>query len=109
MNQINIVPLTVNKAWQGKRFKTSKYKRYERDLFFMLPKIKIPTGKLKLTLKFGFSSVLSDIDNPVKCFIDCLQRQYGFNDNRIYELNIIKVDVEKRQEFIEFEIKEITT
>ena len=102
--RINIKPMSVNQAWQGKRFKTNRYKNYERDCLFILPKIKVPEGKLKVELVFGFSTKLSDADNPVKCFVDILQKKYGFNDNKIYEYSIKKVDVKKGEEFIEFNI-----
>ena len=104
MAKINIVPMSVNKAWQGKRFKTKTYKTYERECTLILPKLEIPDGKLKVNLIFGFSSKLSDADNPVKCFVDILQKKYGFNDSRIYEYSIKKEDVKKGYEFIEFEI-----
>jgi len=104
MPKINIKPLSVNQAWQGKRFKTPKYKRYERDILTILPKLIVPEGKLELVLEFGFSSKLSDIDNPIKCFVDCLQKKYNFNDNRIYKMSVTKVNVEKGGEFIRFNI-----
>jgi len=104
---LNIKPMSVNLAWQGKRFKTNKYKSYEKELLILLPKLDIPDGELKVDLVFGFSSKLSDADNPVKCFVDVLQKKYGFNDNKIYEYSIKKVDVSKGSEFIEFNIMKI--
>ena len=107
--RIWIKPLSVNCAWQGKRFKTKAYKQYEKECLLLLPKkIDIPDGKLKASLTFGFSSKLADADNPVKCFVDILQKKYGFNDNRIYEYSIKKEDVKKGCEYIAFEIKKIT-
>lgn len=53
----------------------NKYKQYEKSCFILLPKIKIPEGKPKVELTFGFSSKLSDADNPVKCFVDILQKK----------------------------------
>lgn len=105
MKKLDIKPLSVNCAWQGKRFKTPKYKRYERDILTILPKLTIPDGNLELTLRFAFSSKASDIDNPIKCFVDCLQKKYNFNDSRIYKMTIEKVIVKKGEEFILFEIK----
>lgn len=103
--KLDIKPMSVNRAWQGKRFKTNDYKRYERDCLFMLPKsINVPAGKLKLTLDFGFSSKLADADNPVKCFVDILQKKYGFNDSRIYQYAITKTDVKKGAEYIYFKL-----
>lgn len=103
--RLDIKPLTVNQAWQGKRFKTPKYNKYINDMLRILKPLKIPEGQLHIDVTFGLSSKLSDIDNPLKCFIDCLQKKYGFNDNRIYKLTVYKVDVKKSLEFIEFEIK----
>lgn len=103
--RINIKPLSVNRAWQGKRFKTPEYKQYERDCLLLLKnrneKIE---GSLGILLIFGVSSTLADTDNPVKPFVDILQKKYGFNDNRIYTQIVRKVDVPKGLEFIEFRL-----
>lgn len=107
MLKINIKPLSVNQCWQGKRFKTPAYKVYEKALNLMLPKIEVPEGKLKLTLRFGFSSVASDWDNPIKPFQDILQKKYGFNDKNIHHAVVSKELVPKGQEFIEFELTAI--
>lgn len=105
MIKINIKPLSVNQVWQGKRFKTNEYKQYENDLFLLLPKLKIPEGKLTLLIQVGFSSKASDADNIAKPFTDILQKVYGFNDNKIYKLAIEKFDVEKGKEYISFDIQ----
>ena len=104
---IKIIPLSINKCWQGKRFKTKVYKSYETELLLKLKNIKISSGKLKLIITFGFSNKLSDIDNGLKPFIDILQKKYKFNDRMIYELIVIKEIVKKGEEFIEWEIIEI--
>lgn len=70
----------------------------------MLPAMTIPNGQLKITIKWGFSSHGSDIDNPCKPFIDCLQAKYGFNDNRVSVLHLEREHVKKGSEFIEFEL-----
>jgi len=105
--KVKIKPLSVNEVWQGKRFKTVKYTKYERDVCFMLPTIKVPKNALKIEITYGFSSKLADIDNPCKPFLDILQKKYGFNDNQIYELNQRKEIVKKGDEFIRFSISEI--
>lgn len=102
--KIDIKPLSVNKVWQGRRFKTKEYKMYELVILNKLPNIEIPPGKLRLNLEFGFSNSASDIDNGVKPFLDILQKKYRFNDSRIYEMNVKKTIVKKGQEFIKFEI-----
>lgn len=105
---INIKPLSVNAAWRGRRFKTPTYKQYERDVLLLLPKMEVPDGYLELYLKFGFSSANSDFDNPVKLFVDCMQKKYGFNDKMIKRAVVEVEKVKKGKEFIEFNIKELT-
>ncbi len=105
MPKLDIKPLSVNQCWQGKRFKTPKYKKYESDLLMILPKLTVPDGPLELYLKWGFSSAASDWDNPIKPFQDVLQKKYDFNDSRVVRAITEKVKVKKGEEFIEFEIK----
>lgn len=104
---LKIKPLSVNDAWKGRRFKTNAYKNYEKAVLLMLPKMEVPGGDLKIELTFGFSNKASDIDNPVKCFVDCLQKKYGFNDSRVYEMSLKKCKVKKGHEFIDFEISQL--
>ncbi len=105
-NKVDIKALSVNKCWKGRRFKTEMYEDFERHLWLILNrKINLPEGKLKLIVLFGFSSKGSDIDNPLKPFIDTLQKKYLFNDNRIYRIEAEKVDVKKGKEFIDFKFE----
>ena len=97
--------LSVNEAWKGRRFKTDKYKRYEKDVLRLLRPFKVPNGYIELYLRFGFSSAASDFDNPVKCFTDCLQKKYNFDDKMIKRCLIEVTKVEKGCEFIEWDIK----
>ena len=106
---IHIKPLSVNECYRGRRFKTDKYKAYERELMYKLKPIKMPVGKLSVSIIFGFSSKLSDIDNGVKNFVDVLQKFHKFNDRDIYEMTLKKVDVPKGKEFIEYDIRPIET
>lgn len=105
MTRINIKPLSVNEAWKGKRFKTDKYKEYQKTLLWLLPKIKIPAPPYEIYFRFGFSSSLSDWDNPVKPTQDILCKKYGFDDRLIRRAIIETEIVEKGKEYIEFEIK----
>ena len=107
MTTINIKPISVNVAWQGRRFKTKVYKSYEQEMLWLLPKLSIPEGKLSIDLKFGMSSRASDIDNPIKLTLDILQKKYGFNDKMIYKMTVEKEIVKKKDEYIEFKITQI--
>jgi Holliday junction resolvase RusA-like endonuclease len=105
MNKINIKALSVNRAYQGRRFKTPELKAYQEELAYRLPKLKVPKGKLFVKYRFGVSSKASDADNLCKAFQDTLSEQYGFNDKLIYKLEIEKIDIAKGKEFIEFDIQ----
>jgi Holliday junction resolvase RusA-like endonuclease len=102
---LNYKPLSINEAWQGKRYKTEAYKQYEKDLLFLFPNGKIePTQMLRIEFFFGFSNQSSDLDNPVKLLIDIAQKKYGFNDKNVFELNVRKCLVKKGDEFIQMGI-----
>lgn len=106
--RIEIKPLSVNDAWKGRRYKTDNYKKWQKELLLLLPKIDIEfKGDLKVDFVFGFSSKASDIDNPLKPLIDTLQKKYDFNDNKIQVLNVKKEIVKKGNEFITINITEI--
>ena len=105
--RIDIKPMSVNEAWQGRRFKTPKYKSYERDVLKLLRPMSIPEGDLVIDLEWGVSNMTSDWDNPIKPFQDILQKKYGFDDKHIVEARVKKVKAKKGSEYIEFEIKEL--
>ena len=107
--RINIKPLSVNKCWQGRRFKTKDYKDYEEELMWKLPQAEVPEGELTLELEVGLSNVQADLDNTCKPFQDILQKKYGFNDRWITKLIIIKIKVKKGEEYIKFKIYATTT
>jgi Holliday junction resolvase RusA-like endonuclease len=99
--KINEKPLSVNQAWQGKRFKTPIYKAYEKEMLLRMPAGKIETDQmLRVEFFFGFSNKASDLDNPVKLLLDIAQKKYGFNDSNVYELNVRKCIVKKGEEFL---------
>jgi Holliday junction resolvase RusA-like endonuclease len=107
--RVNIKPLSVNQAFKGRRFKTDKYNTFISSMLIMLPNsLKIDSKvHLRLDVVFGYSSRGSDIDNCLKTFIDCLVKKYGFDDRNIYELNVRKVIVKKKEEYIDFIIAEL--
>ena len=102
MHEVKIKPLSVNECWQGRRFRTPKYKAYQTELGLKLPKIKVPAGNLKVTIEWGLKNMLQDVDNGVKPFLDICQKKYGFNDRDIMQLDVSK---RKSKEFyIKFNI-----
>lgn len=105
MYKIQIKPLSLNSAYRGRRFETPELKAYKTLLALILPRIKVPKGKLEIWYEFGVSSKNADGDNLHKCVTDAIATQYGFNDKMIYEWHGKKVDVPKGKEYIKFEIK----
>lgn len=103
--RIEVKPLSVNGAWQGRRFKTEKYKAYEQGVLSILHNKELPPPPYRLSLIWGVRNKASDLDNPAKLFIDILQKRYNFNDKEIFELYVKKVIVPKRKEFCEFKLE----
>lgn len=104
MITLNIKPLSVNEGYKGRRFKTDKYKAYEKEVLYTLKKMDIPEPPLMIHYEFGFSTVQSDVDNPVKFFQDLLQKKFGFNDSNVYRIIADKKVVKKGKEYIKFSI-----
>lgn len=102
---IDLKPLSVNDAWQGRRYKTDEYERYERSMLWLLPRLKLPDPPFMVYYEYGLSNVQSDFDNPTKQFQDCLSKKYGFNDRDIYLGVIRKVKVKKGEEYVRFRIE----
>lgn len=101
---IKVKNLSVNECWQGRRFKTPKYKSYENEVYYLLPRVTVPQGELELHYTFYVSNKLSDIDNFLKPLTDILQKKYEFNDNRIHKLIAEKKMVKKGEEGFEFSL-----
>lgn len=108
MNKVIINPLSVNQAWQGRRFKTKEYKAYREHLHLILPKVEVPDGDIWLFVEFGVSNMGFDTDNGIKPFLDALQDKYGFNDRRVTAITAKKTKVKKGDEFVKFELRDIT-
>jgi Holliday junction resolvase RusA-like endonuclease len=105
----HIKPLSINEAWNGRKVKSAKYRRYEEVLLAILPDLTIPIGDLYVKLVVRYRSNRSDIDNCIKPFLDILQKRYHFNDNRVYRLSIRKEVVPKHEEGITFSITDYET
>lgn len=103
--RVNIKPLSVNRAWQGRRYKTDAYEAYEMEMLLRLPPGRLPEPPYRVFYEFGFSNKLCDYDNPVKPTQDCLAKKYGFNDKEIYEAHIKKVLVKKGCEYVKVRVE----
>lgn len=106
--RIDIKPLSVNEAWQGRRFKTDAYESYERACLFLLPQVRLPAPPFAVFYEFGFSNVQSDLGNPEKCISDIIQKKYGINDRDFMEIHLRKRIVKRGKEYINIRIEHWT-
>lgn len=86
--KLNVSPLSVNKAWQGRRFKTDHYKQFEKDVCKLLPASKkIKNQKQEVFVHYVYhlhNYGNTDTANMEKCLTDILvKRGYIFDDRYI--------------------------
>ena len=109
MESIKIKPLSINDAWQGRRYKTTAYNKYAEEVGLLLLKKTKPTIKSKqvrIYYVFHLSNMRADVDNFIKAFQDILFKWLGIDDSRIYRLTAEKVKCKKGEERIEWGITE---
>lgn len=101
---INVPPLSVNKVWQGRRFKTKLYKDWEKDALKSMPKREMIMGDILVRLFFYMRyPKKADIDNPIKMALDLLTKRGWIEDDRkIFVLNVYKI--KSKEEKIKVEI-----
>jgi len=89
---IPIKPISVNKCFQGRRFRTTFYKQWQDAVNLALPKEKMVNGKIAVFLYFYYKLVSKfDIDNSVKAVLDSLVKKKLIEDDRfIYFLQVQK-------------------
>lgn len=106
---LKIKPISVNEAWQGRRYKTEIYKAYEEQLLWMFKGYKEckPCGLYGIVIKWASPNALkSDIDNVIKPFMDCLVKSGIVKDDRYCnEMHIEKI--KSKDYFIEFNLYSI--
>ena len=87
-----ISPLSVNKAYQGRRFKTKDCKDYERDLHAIGGNFETIRGDVELIIELYLKNdKMRDIDNVAKILMDYLTKAGAYEDDRkVRELHIYK-------------------
>lgn len=96
---IPLKPLPVSRAWQGRRFKTQAYKRWERDASIFVPKDTLK-GKVEVTVEMWLKhDKTTDVDNQMKSLLDTLTKCGVYEDDRmIYALHIHKYPATKDEQ-----------
>ena len=109
MQKIQIKPLSVNKAWKGRRFPSEEYKEYTQEVLMRLRFIEVPKKtRLTLIIWSGVSSNSSDASNLIKLFEDILCKKFGHDDRWHYSVVVHKKIVPKGKEYIAFDIHQQT-
>lgn len=85
--RIEIKPLSVNDAWQGRRFKTKDYLQYEHDMQILLPHITEAWDEpIRVTYFFRLKrAATTDVDNLIKPLQDLLVRTGVITDDRLIQ------------------------
>ena len=94
---IAIKPISINKCFQGRRFRTAEFKNWQEAVFLLLPNEKIKSRDISIGINIFLKSiVMSDIDNFLKPIIDCIVKKGIIEDDRyINELNVKKIKSEE--------------
>lgn len=103
--KIYIKPLSVNRCWQGRRFKTKDYKEYEEECLWLLKGWQKTEGYVEVEYKFYLKNYkASDVGNLEKPLSDIITKAGLIEDDRY----IKKMTIEKfksEQSYIEIKIK----
>lgn len=102
--KIKLKPLSNNRMWKGRKFKTDDYQDFERVLLIVLRKVKpyIPEGPVAFDLRIGVSERF-DGDNAIKPILDICQKYCNhFDDVNVYDYHVQKRLVDVGNEYIQF-------
>ena len=110
MYRIKRKPLSVNRAWKGRRFRSVFYSAFHTAVSLLLnvlrPKRPPENRPLFAHYRWGVSNMMADTDNPTKPFQDVLFEHWGMKDHRLQFLIVQKVKTPKGQEFIDFWVRD---
>jgi len=81
--QIDIKPLSINRAFKGRRFKTKDYEDYEKEVLLLLPKCDKIKGEVAVYLEFYLKNAKRiDVDNLEKLLLDIIVKKGYIEDDR---------------------------
>ena len=90
---LDIKPLSVNKAWRGRKYKTNDYLDYETDVYFLLPNNQNVHGVVEIWYTFYLQNhKATDISNLIKLLEDVLVKKGIIDDDRfVYSFHVKKI------------------
>jgi len=105
--EIRLKPITVNKCWQGRRFKTPEYETWREAFGYLITTDEgyvEEDGELEVWLKFYLKHYsTTDVDNLVKPTLDALQEN-GVIENDRFIKRIVAEKFHSKDERIEINI-----
>ena len=100
--KINISPISVNRCWQGRRFKTKEYKDWREDFLWKTNSIQkeMITKPTAIVVEFFVKNEkMTDTDNLIKPFFDAIKESGFIKDDRlIKEMLVFKTKVKTKEE-----------
>lgn len=109
MIRLECSPLSVNKVWQGRRFKTDDYTSYEIEVSALLPydiKNSAIDGLVEVTYRFYLKHhATTDYDNLLKPLQDILCKNGVLKDDRFIYRAVVEKYPCKTGDSIEIEIQ----
>jgi Holliday junction resolvase RusA-like endonuclease len=104
---IPIKALSVNAAFQGRRFKTKEHNQYCKDVLKLLPKNQKISGFVEISYKFYLVNwKRTDAGNLEKCLTDILVTGGLIDDDRYIMRYVIEKFPAEQEDWIQVEITE---
>lgn len=97
--ELNLEPLSINQAFQGRRFKTPKYNKWIKSGLWLLKPLKRQEKPYRIDVELYVGS-LFDIDNALKPLFDLLKKGNIIEDDRYIEVLTIRKIISKEHKFI---------
>lgn len=99
---IKLKPLSNNRMWQGRRFKTPEYLAYEKELSYLLKGPKIH-GNYKMTINFFLKTFRTDLSNLIKPLEDCFVKAGLIEDDR-YCVELVLTKTKSKEDRFDWRI-----
>lgn len=90
---IKVKPLSINKAFQGRRFKTPEYKAYEEEVLYYLKQKKLNKVSGYVSVKYDFcikNYKASDVGNMEKLLSDIIVKAGLIDDDRFIKKLVLE-------------------
>lgn len=105
--KLEVSPISVNKSWKGRKFKTDLYKSFEYDVARMLPFVNESLGKQEVFVKYVFyinNYGNADTFNMEKTLSDMLVKRGYITDDRYIRAGYVRKERTDGPEWIDITI-----